>query len=383
MPPRTTIWSLEPHTLGKHKVLESYMQAWLPIMTRWNGRALFIDAFSGPGEYTKGEPGSPVIALQALIGHRARIRMHNEMVFMFIEKDAARTDHLKEVLSELEKALPSNCRYQVINSTFDETLTHVLDRIEQQQTNLAPAFVMIDPFGVSETPMGTIGRILQNPKSEVFISFMYEWINRFKGEPSFVRHLDDLFGCPDWRQGIDLSDDVERRNFFHNLYANQLKVHGAQFVVPFELYEGERHIYTIFFGINDLTGCDKMKQAIWKIAPFGDYKFKSGIINQFTLGESVVDFIPLENSLLERFSGQGWQKIADVEAFVKSDATPFHSSQLRGNALRPMENSGQIKVKDGTRKQKGSYPSGTVLRFVKSLDEGRLTVNQMPLSPSG
>ena len=44
---------LDPHTQGKHLVLQYYMQAWLPIMTTWNGRVLFIDAFAGPGEYTR------------------------------------------------------------------------------------------------------------------------------------------------------------------------------------------------------------------------------------------------------------------------------------------------------------------------------------------
>ena len=53
MPPRTTTWPLELHTRGKHMVLEHYMGAWLPIMTRWNGRVLFIDAFAGPGEYSR------------------------------------------------------------------------------------------------------------------------------------------------------------------------------------------------------------------------------------------------------------------------------------------------------------------------------------------
>ena len=86
MPPKTTKWPLEPHTLGKHLVLENYMQAWLPIMTRWNGRVLFIDAFAGPGEYTGGEPGSPVIALNTFIDHRARNQMRNEIKFLFIEK---------------------------------------------------------------------------------------------------------------------------------------------------------------------------------------------------------------------------------------------------------------------------------------------------------
>ena len=63
MPPNSTIWPLQAHTRGKHLVLQQYMNAWLPIMTRWNGRVLFIDAFTGPGEYSRGEPGSPIIAL--------------------------------------------------------------------------------------------------------------------------------------------------------------------------------------------------------------------------------------------------------------------------------------------------------------------------------
>ena len=146
------------------------MYAWLPIMTKWNGRVLFIDAFAGPGEYSGGEHGSPVIALRALIDHRALNQIRSEVNYLFIEKEAPRSQHLEEVLGELKDQLPPGCNYKVINSTFDETLTDVLDDIEQQKAHLAPAFVMIDPFAVSETPMYTIGRILQNPKSEVYIS---------------------------------------------------------------------------------------------------------------------------------------------------------------------------------------------------------------------
>ena len=62
MPPRSTLWALENHTRGKHLVLKNYLDAWLPIMRKHNGRVLFIDAFAGPGEYAEGEPGSPVIA---------------------------------------------------------------------------------------------------------------------------------------------------------------------------------------------------------------------------------------------------------------------------------------------------------------------------------
>ena len=37
-------------------VLKNHMNAWLPIMSSWNGRVLLIDAFAGSGEYSGGEP---------------------------------------------------------------------------------------------------------------------------------------------------------------------------------------------------------------------------------------------------------------------------------------------------------------------------------------
>ena len=344
MPPRTTTWPLEPHTVGKHKVLEGYMQAWLPIMTITNDRVLFVDAFAGPGEYSKGEPGSPVIALDAFISHRARGKMRCEIKYLFIEKEPSRSVHLKGVLEGRRHLLPNNCTYEVINSTFDETLTGVLDTIELQRRQLAPAFVMIDPFGVSGTPMKTIARILANPKSEVYISFMYAWINRFKDNPSIEPHLDELFGCTEWRQGRWIDDDARRKRFFYDLYTRQLKSKGAEHVIHFELYEGERLVYAIFFGTGSAVGCDKMKEAIWNVSPFGDYRFRGGSLGQLTLGEAVVDFTPLVNELQSKFRLQDWQDIESVQHFMKSDATLFCSRHLR-HTLNEMESRGDIWVR--------------------------------------
>lgn len=90
MPRETTSWPLDPHTQGKHLVLQYYMEAWLPIMTTWNGRVLFIDAFAGPGEYSGCEPGSPLVALRAFTEHSARKRMKGNINYLFIEKDPNR-----------------------------------------------------------------------------------------------------------------------------------------------------------------------------------------------------------------------------------------------------------------------------------------------------
>lgn len=360
----TTVWRLDPHTIGKHLVLQYYMEAWLPIMTTWNGRVLFIDAFAGPGEYTGGEPGSPLVALRALAEHSARNRMKGDINYLFIEKDPKRCSHLRQVLSKFEPAIPQNCRFQVFNSTFDETLTQVLDRIDDQNRNLAPSFVMIDPFGVSETPMRTIGRILSNPKSEVYVSFMFNHINRFKDHPNFEPHLDELFGCSEWRDGLDTADSVQSKDFFFSLYKHQLKAAGAKEVLHFELYEGERLVYAIFFGTQSLKGCDMMKRAIWKVAPFGDYRFHGGQNRQLTFGTEILDFSPLEKALHEEFGANKWTRIEDVIRFVQSDATEFHSGHLKQKTLSPMEKRGEVEVKPGSRKKVGTYPVGTEIRFL-------------------
>ena len=62
----TTVWELEDHTAAKHEILRRYLAAWFPILSSsgYNRRGLFIDGFAGPGIYSKGELGSPIIALR-------------------------------------------------------------------------------------------------------------------------------------------------------------------------------------------------------------------------------------------------------------------------------------------------------------------------------
>jgi three-Cys-motif partner protein len=271
---KNPLWKLEPHTRGKHLVLRRYLEAWFPIMGSGNERILFIDGFAGPGEYEDGEEGSPIIAIKSFLEHRSRKMISAEVWFILIEKGEDRAAHLEGLVDNLKPLLPSNCKARVLNNSFDLTLTQVLDQLDAQAKKLAPCFVMVDPFGVSDTPMEVIKRILQNPKSEVYVSLMYEFINRFKEMPGFEQHLDRLFGTSRWRAGIGIADQEDRKRFFYNLYKHQLRLAGAKYVVHFELYQRDRLVYAIFFGTQNLKGSDRMKQAIWKVAPFGDFAFR-------------------------------------------------------------------------------------------------------------
>ena len=363
MPPMDILWPLEPHTVGKHRVLRNYMQAWLPIMSTWNGQVVFIDGFAGPGEYDRGEPGSPVIALRALIDHQSRRRFACKFYYVFIEKDKRRCNHLSNLLTNMRAEIPENCNCEIINSAFDETLTVVLDKLDEQNSPSAPSLTMIDPFGVSDTPMPVIARILANLKAEVYISLMYKFINRFDKKVEHEARLDKLFGCDSWRIGRNITNYEEKKQFYLDLYERQLKAAGAEYVLRFELYEGGRMVYAIFFGTHSLDGCDKMKQAIWKEAPLGDYKFKGDLINQLSLGDDILDFATFGESLFNEFGSHGWITIEEVTRFTKSDRTGFHSGHLKMKTLSPMERAGAIEVEPNSRKGKRGYPPGTRLRF--------------------
>jgi hypothetical protein len=191
---------------------------------------------------------------------------------------------------------------------------------------------------------------------------MYESMNRFKRTTEFEEHLDRLFGTPKWREGIDI-DPEDRKDFFYGLYKNQLRAAGARHVVHFELYEGNRLVYAIFFGTQHWVGADRMKQAIWKIAPFGDFSFRGSHSNQLALNIDSPDYGPLREQLKSAFKGRGWIRIEDIEEFVGSDRTDYHSGQLRRGALIPMEDLEEIEIDEKTRKKKRSYPDGTRIRF--------------------
>lgn len=360
---RETIWPIDPHTQKKHAILKRYWEAWLPIMGSWNGRILFIDGFAGPGEYKGGEDGSPLIVLKAARDHTYKVK--GEVLFLFIERDKPRAEHLSQTIKELTPPLPSNFKYEVVNGTFDDKMTSVLNYLDEQRKKLAPSFVFIDPFGFSHTPFNTIARILQNPRSEVLVTFMYEEINRFLAHPDQPENYDALFGTSEWRKAIDINQPEQRRRFIHDLYLNQLRK-LAKFVRSFEmLNKGNRTDYFLFFATNQSLGLEKMKEAMWKVAPGGDYQFSDytdakGIMSLF--GDKP-DFDGLAKILTDKFRG-GEVSIETIGEFVIVE-TPFLQTHIKRGTLAPLEEKGKIEVvKSKPGRRRGTFPPGTVVTFV-------------------
>ena len=369
------IWDLSPHTAAKHAILRSYLRSWFPILgISFPGDLFYFDGFAGPGEYSGGEPGSPVIALDAALSVSNKLKGNAN--FWFSEIDGRYVKHLESVLAR--RSYPKKFVIEVCRPRpFESVVSGFLDDFDAGRFNLSSLFIFIDPFGWKGFPMSVVRRILEVPRAEVFINFMYEEINRFIAADDQASNFDSLFGCHDWTDIIDERDPRERNRRLKGLYDQQLRVcAGAEHVRSFEMRnENDVADYYLFYGTQHIRGLEAMKEAMWKVDPSGRFRFSDATNpDQMTLFGSEPDFGHLQELLWDRFLDCN-PKYSEVKEFVVAE-TPFIESHCK-QVLKSMElaSAPLLKVSSNARgRRRGTFAnSDAVLRF-------RIPEVQMPFS---
>lgn len=360
--PRATIWDIEAHTVIKHRILENYLQAWFPILNKYNGRILYLDGFAGPGRYSKGERGSPIVALETALHHRKK--MGGELFFVFIDKREDRIENLKCEIAELN--LPECFKVHTEVGEFQEVVGKNLDLLESAGKNLAPTFAFIDPFGFSGLPFNLVARILQYPRSEVMITFMVDAINRFLAnrDPMTPRHIVELFGTEEVLDVLEYSGD--RVLALRQLYQRQLEK-VAKFLRFFEMRnKDDRVIYYLFFATNNELGHLRMKEAMWRVDGEGDFRFSDSTNPTQTVLFHQDHSAAVFDILQRRFQGSK-KPVAELLRLIRNE-TPYIDKHLK-DSLRFAVAEALIDVDeaklDGQKRKKGTFPDNAVVSFTK------------------
>ena len=359
--PKDTLWSLEPHTQAKHDILRRYLSAWFPILSRGHDRIAYLDGFSGPGRYTGGEPGSPLVALDVAINHSWTF--DGEIVFWFMEERSDRLEHLRGELGAL--TIPGHIKIHAECNEFAENLKKALDTMDQSGLRMAPTFALIDPFGFSGIPYTLIQRLLSQRKCEALITFMVDAMNRFLEHPDelIVRHIVAAFGTDEvLKVAKSPGDRIEQ---LRCLYQRQLR-HVASFVRYFEMRDKQGRIqYYLFFATNNPLGHLKMKEAMWAVDPLGEFRFSDATNPGQTVLFNEPNIAELASSVRGRFAGRRGIPAATVRSFVE-DETAYLKKHLT-SALQDLEQSGGVSVQatksDGTKRKAKSYPDNAILSF--------------------
>ncbi|MEW6726650.1 MAG: three-Cys-motif partner protein TcmP [Bacillota bacterium] len=362
--PKETVWELDPHTRAKHDILKRYLQAWYAILNTYYGRIVYIDGFCGPGRYKGGEPGSPLVAIDAAVNHRRA--MQGELVFLFIDGRQDRIDHLRYELDGL--SIPRNFDVSVKCGLFHEELVRLLDDVDNMGAHLAPTFAFIDPFGFKGIPFAIIERLLQHPRCEVFITFMVDALNRFLEHPNdqVVEHIVDAFGTEKCLEIAQMPGD--RIQSLRVLYQDQLsKI--AKFIRYFEMRDrNNRTQYYLFFATNHRLGHVKMKESMWKVNPDGDFLFSDATNpRQMVLFEKDTTHW-LAEIIQQKFLGLGRPILCErVREFVE-DETAYLKKHMTA-ALKVLEASNAVQVAplkaDGKKRRTNTYPDEAIITFLE------------------
>lgn len=353
------VWEIKPHTKAKHEILKKYLQAWFPIMGKHNNQITYIDGLCGPGGYSGGEPGSPIIALE--VGKQQLNWLKGKVNFWFIDKNEKAVNHL---ISDLEnKSYPEIFK---INKPFHGKIHQVIDRDDiQSDIRSSPSFTLIDPFGFSDLPFSLIQKILNNSGSEVMIAFMVESINRWLRHPDqkIRQHIINYFGT---EECLDIANKYKRAQELRELYQAKLK-EVARYVRYFEMRNYKnRPIYYLFFATNSRLGFVKMKEAMWTIDPSGGFRFSDATNpNQLVLFE--VDPIPELMQLLQKnFKDKGLISCMIIKNFVEEE-TSFIKKHMT-EAMKKLENENKIVANelksDGGKRRAKTYPDNAFFRFL-------------------
>lgn len=368
--PSTATWELAPHTRAKHELLRRYLGAWYGVFasSRIHGRLIYLDGFAGPGAYSGGEPGSPLIALDALINHSSFSNWHGiKFVFLFIEKDREFFNSLNAELARFwteAGGTPPNVSVHTYNSEFASLAQHIVYRTRGV---LAPTLAFIDPFGWSGVPMTTIRDLLSSDKCEVIFNFMHDSINRFVGigGSRTSRSFTDLFAA-DNKEHLRISElkGSQRKSGLRALFERQLQqVGGFRFVRSFEVMDLDRGrtAYFLTFGTRNHRGLEKMKDAMWKLDPIGGTRFTGTHEDELTLFPPQPDLSPLRETLMRRFAGAS-VRVDQVRAFALEE-TIYKVSHCN-QALRRLEEEQLLACQSDRRR--GTFPTGTILQFISN-----------------
>ena len=252
-------------TAVKHRILERYLSAFVPIVGDWALDIAYVDCLAGPWQSV--DPNlkdtSFAKALDVLRSTRAVLAGRGKsptMRCLFVEKES-------QAFASLKRYCDGVTDIEVNPRNWDLT-THISDVVKfvKQRNNSFP-FIFIDPKGWEPLQIDLISPVLALDPGEVLITFMTSWITRFLTDES--KGFDRIFRSDLTRlmqlQGEELEEEAVKS------YANSVREAGHfRYVCTLPVMKPDQdafHFYMIFC-TRHVRGVEVFKQTEKAVIPF-------------------------------------------------------------------------------------------------------------------
>lgn len=217
--PTSTEWPSEPRTLIKHQIYKRYVDCWMGKILQRFPSAGIVDAFAGPGAYSDGPDGSPLVLAKAFLHHSGRTRFH-PLRLICNESRADRQGALAARIAELPP--DPNLLLDVRPAMEFAGAFGSIDAVAHASGD-APTLWVLDPFNVKSLPLDLVARCLARPRDEVLLTWFADEIYRFCEVPSFQQTLDLHYGNDHWRSALAVTSEHGRKAALMRAYQDSLE----------------------------------------------------------------------------------------------------------------------------------------------------------------
>jgi three-Cys-motif partner protein len=194
-----TVWKSDPHTQVKHLVYRHYLQCWMAKICQTFPEATIVDAFAGPGVYTDGPPGSPVVIARSFLEHTAYQRF-NRLNLICLEERPDRVEELQRQFAKLPKVPKLNISVQPPGK-FAEQQRQLSARAHCGRAE-TPVLWVVDPFDLKSAPYSLIRQCLAGPRDEVLFTLFTNELHRFCQREGYDKTMTLYFGGTHWEAAV-------------------------------------------------------------------------------------------------------------------------------------------------------------------------------------
>jgi three-Cys-motif partner protein len=211
------------HAYIKHKLLEGYLEKLFLIVGMSSNKLgitelCYVDCFAGPWSDESEEISGTSISVsmrildkcqQELARRGVRVRFRA----LYVEKN-------KTAFARLQKHVSERTATGIDASALQGDFVSLRQDILNWCGPGAFAFFFIDPTGWKEVSINVLTPLLQRPRSEFLINFMYDFVNRTASMPGWEEEIAGLLGESINIEGLPAT---QRERHMLNTYRQNLK----------------------------------------------------------------------------------------------------------------------------------------------------------------
>lgn len=252
--PNGSLPLIKPHSITKHKVLRSYLTAYLQTLAilphQDELRLTLVDGFAGGGLYRHEVTrdtvqGSPFMFLEsvkeveALLNLKRQKPLQMRIDYFFVESNPTAYDFLRASLRDRGFGERIGTDIRVFNSRFEDKAYEIKEFIRTKNPRSGRSLFVLDQYGYKDVPTSLIRSILTElPAAEVILTFNVDSFINFASDSSVTASLLQQMGLPDVLRGRSFKDIKENEKDFRLyiqscLYRGLVEACGARFYTPF------------------------------------------------------------------------------------------------------------------------------------------------------